>query len=295
MTIASCQGQIKNPATATVAIDGNCEMCETSIEKAAHKKKISKADWNKDSKMAVITFDSTKTNLKAILKDIALAGYDNTEFLAPDEVYNNLPECCRYERKNKKPAMVMNQDMHDPTTAFATDNHQHDAMNNDNKEAPAGQHNNHQQTTTTAVKANQLDAVFTSYFSVKDALVKTDGAAASTNAKELQNAINAVQMDKLPMDVHMVWMKVWSSIKADAMHINENKEITHQREHFIRLSKNMYDLMKVAKLPGTVYYQYCPMANDGKGATWLSKESNIRNPYYGNQMLTCGSTTETLK
>ena len=46
------------------------------------------------------------------------------------------------------------------------------------------------------------------------------------------------------------------------------------------LSKNMYELIKVVKPAETVYYQFCPMANDGKGANWLSKESGVKNPYY---------------
>jgi hypothetical protein len=44
----------------------------------------------------------------------------------------------------------------------------------------------------------------------------------------------------------------------------------------------------------TVYYQFCPMMNDGNGAYWLSETRDIRNPYYGESMLTCGETVETL-
>ena len=57
----------------------------------------------------------------------------------------------------------------------------------------------------------------------------------------------------------------------------------------------MYELAKVSKQAVPVYYQRCPMFNNGKGANWLSKESAIKNPYYGNKMLTCGSVTETIK
>ena len=57
----------------------------------------------------------------------------------------------------------------------------------------------------------------------------------------------------------------------------------------------MYELIKVSKPKDAVYYQHCPMYNNGKGANWLSKESAIKNPYYGSQMLTCGSTVETIK
>src|SRR5690606_12335986 len=64
-------------------------------------KKVAQVDWNKDTKTAVVTYDSTKTNQDEILKRIALAGYDSDQFLAPDDVYAKLPECCQYERVNK--------------------------------------------------------------------------------------------------------------------------------------------------------------------------------------------------
>ena len=37
------------------------------------------------------------------------------------------------------------------------------------------------------------------------------------------------------------------------------------------------------------------MANNGKGANWLSKENKVQNPYYGSVMLTCGKVVETIK
>lgn len=274
---ASCQSQINNAKTETVKIYGNCGLCETTIEKAASKKKISKADWNKDTKIASITYDSKKITLDAVLKSIALVGYDNQSFLAPDATYNKLPACCKYDREKKQVGMVTTPVKDTTTPTQNHGNHQHDGMNN------------------AAQETNQLTAVFDNYFSLKDALVKTDGNTASAKAKELQTAINAVKMEKLSMDVHMVWMKVLSNLKEDAEHINGTKDIANQRGHFMSLSKNMYELIKVAKPAETVYYQFCPMANDGKGANWLSKKSEVKNPYYGSQMLTCGKTVETIK
>jgi copper chaperone CopZ len=272
----ACQAQIKNAKTATVKVYGNCGMCETTIEKAANKSKVSKADWNEETKMATITYDSKKTNVDAVLKNIALAGYDNQSFLAPDAAYNKLPGCCKYDRE-KKTAMLTQPAKDTMATMQNHTNHQHDGMANATQEA------------------NQLTVVFDSYFSLKDALVKTDGTIASAKAKDLQTAINAVKMEKLPMDAHTVWMKVLNDLKEDAEHINSTKDIAHQRDHFMSLSTNMYALIKVAKPTETIYYQFCPMANDGKGANWLSKESGVKNPYYGSMMLTCGKTVETIK
>ncbi|MBE7179361.1 MAG: DUF3347 domain-containing protein, partial [Mucilaginibacter polytrichastri] len=68
----------------------------------------------------------------------------------------------------------------------------------------------------------------------------------------------------------------------------------HQRDHFATLSKSVYALVKVSQVKTPVYYQRCPMASSGKGANWLSREKEIRNPYFGSQMMECGSTIETL-
>ena len=281
LSFTACNAQIKNAKTESVKIYGNCGMCETTIEKAGNKKKIAKVDWNKDTKMATITYDAKKTNQDAILKRIALSGYDSDKFLAPDDVYTKLPGCCQYDRVKKVVAKTET-----PKVETKVDDH-------------SG--HNHSTTTTTEKpvevkqEVNQLKAVFDNYFAVKDALVKTDGNTSSTKAKDLLTAINAVKMDKLKTEEHTVWMKIMKDLTFDAEHIADTKDASHQRDHFMNLSKNMYDLIKVSKSETPTYYQFCPMANDGKGANWLSKENAVKNPYYGNQMLTCGKVVETIK
>ena len=94
--------QINNAKTETAKVSGNCGMCETTIEKAGNKKKLYRTDWNVDTKMASITYDSKKTDLDAVLKSIALSGYDNVKYLAPDEAYNKLHGCCKYERSTSE-------------------------------------------------------------------------------------------------------------------------------------------------------------------------------------------------
>jgi len=272
LSFKTCNAQIKNAKTEPVKIYGNCGMCETTIETAGNVKKIAKVDWDKDTKMATITYDSTKTNQDEILKRIALAGYDSDSFLAPDNAYAKLPNCCQYERVKKTVAKI-----------------EEPKMNMDSTD-----HSEHTMPTQTR-EANQMTAIFDNYFAVKDALVETAAAIASEESKALLTAINTVKMDKLDMDVHVVWMKVLADLKGDAEHIASAKDASVQREHFMSLSKNMYELMKVAKYEQPVYYQFCPMANDGKGANWLSKDETIKNPYYGSKMLSCGKTVETIK
>lgn len=274
-SLTSCEAQVKNAKTETVKIYGNCGMCETTIETAGNVKKVAKVDWDKDTKMAILTYDSTKTNQDEILKRIALAGYDSDKFLAPDDVYSKLHGCCQYERVSKT-AIIKTDVVEDHSS------HNHDATAT---EKP----------TETSQEVNQLKSIFDNYFALKDALVKSDGALASANAKALLTAINAVKMDKLTTEEHTVWMKVMKDLAFDTEHIEETKDVGHQRDHFTSLSKNMYELIKVSKYETPVYYQYCPMYNDGKGANWLSKENVVKNPYYGSSMLSCGKTVETIK
>ena len=140
-----------------------------------------------------------------------------------------------------------------------------------------------------------INKVLNAYILLKDALVKSDGTNSSSASKTLLTAIQEVNMSELNADTHTQWMKVVNDLKEDAEHISETKEITHQRDHFMSLSKNLFTVLKVSKSETPIYYQFCPMANKGKGANWLSLENKVKNPYYGNQMLTCGKVVETIQ
>ena len=196
------QAQIKNTKTETVKVNGDCGMCETTIEKVGNKKNQYKTDWDADTKLAIITYDSKKTGLDAILKNIALSGYDNVSYLAPDEAYAKLPGCCQYKRDKKAVVKTITE----PTT---------DAMGS------LPNHTGH--TAMDMQQTSQLTAVFDNYFALKDALVKTDGTTASAKAAAMLTALDAVEMGKLKMEEHTVWMKIEKDLKTDAQHIKENR------------------------------------------------------------------------
>ena len=78
---------------------GNCGMCESRIEKAAKSVDgVTSADWDKDTKMLLLTFDDAKTSTDKVQMAIAAVGHDTGKHIAKDEVYNALPGCCKYER-----------------------------------------------------------------------------------------------------------------------------------------------------------------------------------------------------
>lgn len=265
------QAAIKNAVTENVKVSGSCALCETRIESAAFEKNISEANWNRETNIASVTYDSKKTSLDAVLKKVALAGFDNQRYLAPDNAYAELEACCRYERSGK-PAPP------------------------EEKSAGHAHHANVQGNVKTgSAETDPLKSVLEAYYAVKDALVASDGSAASVKATGLVKAIKEVKMNELGQEQHNVWMKVMKDLNFDADHIAETKDVGHQRDHFSSLSENMYKVIRAAKPSQTVYYQHCPMAKEGKGANWLSQIPTIKNPYYGAQMLNCGKTTETLK
>src|SRR6188768_2374971 len=101
LSVVIANAQMQNKKTETVKVFGNCGMCKSRIEKTGNLQDISIVQWDKNTKVATLTYDTSKTNADEILKRIALAGYDSEKILAPDNAYSNLPECCQYDREAK--------------------------------------------------------------------------------------------------------------------------------------------------------------------------------------------------
>lgn len=118
------------------------------------------------------------------------------------------------------------------------------------------------------------------YLIIKDALVSGDAQAAAAAARQLSESMAKI-------DEHLA-----AEIQKEARVISEEENLAEQRELFESLSLKMYKFARIAEDGRTLYWQRCPMAMEGKGANWLSAEEDIRNPYYGKEMLECGKTIE---
>ncbi|AGA78685.1 DUF3347 domain-containing protein [Echinicola vietnamensis] len=137
-------------------------------------------------------------------------------------------------------------------------------------------HDHAKETAHNAVKGEALSfkevgskEIFQSYLSVKNALVKGDASAASEGA----GALLAIQ---------------GFEGQDAAMKIQETSDLAAQREAFADLSASVESSLTGQVTSGAVYKQFCPMAFEGKGGYWLSDQEAIKNPYYGDKMLTCG-------
>lgn len=270
-TVSLAFAQNQNITQVNVKINGVCHICKAAIEKAGNVKNTAQVNWNEHNKRAAISYNKAKTNINEILKRIALAGYDNELYLAPEQAYANLADCCKYKRDNKQENLDKQPTHHSAATVTVL---------------------HHQETDKADPKNDALKTVSDNYFALADALVKTDKSLAATKSKQLLNALNMVTTPN--KNIQTAWSKHSKKIMSLAEQISKSKNITQQRSLFHYLSTGMYELLKAADYEHNLYYMHCPMFDKGKGANWLSKEKEIKNPYYGSQMLTCGNIKETI-
>jgi len=86
-------------------VEGACGMCKERIEKnAIEVGKATTAEWNVDTKIIVINIDETITEVSTVKWHLSQAGHDNGDYLAPDEVYDNMHGCCKYRPEVSGPA-----------------------------------------------------------------------------------------------------------------------------------------------------------------------------------------------
>lgn len=143
---------------------------------------------------------------------------------------------------------------------------------------------------------DQLTGVYRYYLNMKDAFVASDAQKVSATAKKVSQSLQTVDMNLLTGDVHQLWMEHLSTLLKTSQAISELSDIKNQRTEFVKFNATFYESVKAFGLKDvTAYYQYCPMANNNKGAYWFSNSEEIRNPYFGDEMLRCGENRETLK
>ena len=142
----------------------------------------------------------------------------------------------------------------------------------------------------------QLTAVLRSYLDMKESFVKSDPASVREKAGNVMQTISKVDMSLLSGKPHTEWMTYLGELRAALEKIAGTDNIEEQRRGFSSFNEAFYETIKEFGLADeTVYYQYCPMAFGNQGAYWLSEKKEIENPYFGDAMLKCGETKETLK
>ncbi|GAB3532487.1 hypothetical protein GCM10027443_16430 [Pontibacter brevis] len=139
----------------------------------------------------------------------------------------------------------------------------------------------------------QISQLVSQYMIMKDALVASDASAAKASANEVLEIAKAMPVATLTGDEKAYAEEKREEVVSSATKIAEANDLEAQRENFELLSESVFSMAKAFDAADqTLYYQHCPMAMNNQGAYWLSSNEEIRNPYFGEQMLKCGSTEE---
>ena len=142
---------------------------------------------------------------------------------------------------------------------------------------------------------NQLQNVVASYLELKDEFVLSKTEKTNEIILKIDLTLRNVDMSLLKNPAaHKLWMSLLKEIKSSANLVKSSTEIKIQRAAFIQLSSAMITTVKGFGINKEVYNQFCPMANNDRGANWLSFQEDIKNPYFGDAMLTCGNLEETI-
>ena len=135
-----------------------------------------------------------------------------------------------------------------------------------------------------------INEVVANYLKLKNALVNDNSKEAANSGNALIATIGKVDMNSISKEQMKDYMDIAEDAKEHAEHIGSNGgDIAHQREHFVMLSKDMNDLIQLFGTNQKLYLDFCPMADNNKGAVWISETKEITNPYFGKEMATCGS------
>ncbi len=195
-----------------------------------------------------------------------------------------------------KPSMM------NPAGGKTSTGHDHGDMGGA-KKAASQDHSGHSQQEMTlkemsidAAFQQQLNKVVSTYLELGESLIASDAKAAGKNAQLVKSALGQTDMSLLKGDAHNQWMALLTPLQSALKSIQETADLAEQRAAFAKLGDLLYTSVKQFDLKGqTLYYQYCPMAVGNQGAYWLSANKEIRNPYFGEAMLSCGETKETLQ
>lgn len=135
-----------------------------------------------------------------------------------------------------------------------------------------------------------IDAILNDYLEIKNSLAEDNAKDAADAGENLYKSFENTNSEKLDGKLKAEYVDIAESAKEHAEHISDNAEkIEHQREHLVLLSKDIQELLEKFGSTKKLYLDFCPMADGGNGAFWISEIKEIKNPYYGSKMQECGS------
>ncbi|MCG8424892.1 MAG: efflux RND transporter periplasmic adaptor subunit [Proteobacteria bacterium] len=134
-----------------------------------------------------------------------------------------------------------------------------------------------------------LAAIVTGYLDVQSALAADDFERAMAKNQALTRAVTQA-VPRVPHRLRAIWDPLAVALASYSRKFAESSDIEAARRAFEGLSNSAIELVsRLGNASGeTVRLAYCPMAFDGRGASWLQRGETINNAYFGAAMLTCG-------
>ncbi|WOK07267.1 efflux RND transporter periplasmic adaptor subunit [Imperialibacter roseus] len=141
-----------------------------------------------------------------------------------------------------------------------------------------------------------LRPVYMAYMAMKDALSLDNLAAAQKASADISKSLSAINMSLFPGESHDVWMKYSSDMGNALQHIPHQKSLDEVRKSFQQVSDILIAMSQAFNpMDEPLYVDFCPMADNNRGASWLSLSEEIKNPYFGEAMLSCGEVKSIIK
>lgn len=143
--------------------------------------------------------------------------------------------------------------------------------------------------------ADDREDVFDAYEELKDALVGSNAEKAKKAVADMKTELDKVKTDNLSGADIASWNAEAKKMREHLDKMQASADVKEMRNHFKPLSDVLYaNIKKYGLADETVYYQHCPMAFNNEGASWLSDDEEISNPYLPEEMLRCGFTQDTV-
>jgi membrane fusion protein, copper/silver efflux system len=140
---------------------------------------------------------------------------------------------------------------------------------------------------------SQVAGFLADYFALNKMLIEDSLAGAKDAASRFGMTASSFNIEKLSPEQLDFYLVHSANLKSSLESLSKTNDIESARVELATISEAMYAMVKAFHPNDTpLYYQYCPMARDNKGANWLSLTKELVNPYMGQMMLACGRTQE---
>jgi hypothetical protein len=139
-----------------------------------------------------------------------------------------------------------------------------------------------------------IQALVAQYLRIKDALVAAEPAGVPAIAEKMLAELRGVDKSYLSFPQKEAYDKSTADLRKQLEKLTTTPDLAAQRVILEPLSPAVFQLAKDFGYQTNLYREYCPMAFDNRGAAWLSDSDSIRNPYFGDEMLKCGTVTDIL-